>query len=330
MNQQANYICSVKVTIIAAIGANNELGKDNKLLWHLPNDLKRFKQITTGHCIIMGRKTFDSLGKALPNRTTIVITRNKAIAVENVLCVESLKQAFVAARKLKEEHCFIIGGAQIYRQSIHDADELDITHVHESFEADVFFPAIDQNKFTEMNRENFQKDEKHIYNYSISTYKNNDKKVAAIFLDRDGVLNKEIGGYITNTDALEINEAIAPFLKKKQSEGYKLIVITNQGAIDKGELTHETLKEINNKLKDAFAKLGVTFNEIYYCPHHNEISMCLCRKPKSLLLEKAIARFNININKSIMIGDHERDRYCAEGAGVFGVIIPSNEVGNLY
>lgn len=320
----------MKVTLIAAIGANNELGKNNQLLWHLPNDLKRFKQITTGHCIIMGRKTFDSLGRALPNRTTIVITRNKLMAVENVVFVEDLKQALLTARKLNEVHCFVIGGAQIYSQALAYADSLDITHVHDSFEADVFFPPIDLKVFQQIKNEVFQKDETNKFNYTISSYEKIHKKVPALFLDRDGVLNKEIGGYITNLEDFEINVAIIPFLKKKQEDGFKLIVITNQGAIDKGLLTHEQLLEINNKMKLAYAESGLFFDEIYYCPHHNEVSVCLCRKPKSLMLQKAIARFNININESMMIGDHERDRFCAEGAGILGIIIPSNEVEVLY
>lgn len=319
----------MKVTLIAAIGANNELGKNNKLLWHLPNDLKRFKQITTGHCIIMGRKTFESLGRALPNRTTIVITRNKSIAVTGVLFVEDLNHAFITARRLEETHCFVIGGAQIYKQSLRYADSLDITLVHENFDADVFFPEIDLNKFKEISRAEVSKDEKNKFDYTIISYENKEKKVPALFLDRDGVLNKEIGGYITRLEDFEICEAMIPYLQKKQEEGYKLIVITNQGAIERGMLNHETLFEVNEKLKAAYALHGIQFDEIYYCPHHNEVSVCLCRKPKSLLLEKAIARFNININESIMIGDHDRDRYAAEGAGVLGIVIPSNNFEQL-
>lgn len=319
----------MKVTLIAALGANNELGKDNQLLWHLPNDLKRFKQVTTGHCIIMGRKTFDGLGRALPNRTTIVITRNKTMAMEGVIFVENLKQALLTARKLKEEHCFIIGGAQIYTQAMPYADTLDITHVHANFDADVFFPVIDLNKFKLTQNEEFIADEKNKFNYSFTTYENTEKRWPALFLDRDGVLNKEIGGYITKIEDLEINTALIPWLKQKKNEGFKFIVITNQGAIDKKILTHEKLHEITNLLEQKYAEHGILFDEIYYCPHHTEISNCLCRKPKSLMIEKAIARFQININESLMIGDHERDRLCSEGAGVMGIVIPSNNFDKL-
>ncbi len=318
----------MKVTFIAALGANNELGKDNQLIWHLPNDLKRFKQVTTGHCIIMGRKTFAELGRALPNRTTIVITRNKNMAFEGVIFVENLKQAMLTARKLNEEHCFIIGGAQIYRQAMPYADTLDITHVHASFDADVFFPVIDLNKFKLTKNEEFSADEKNKFNYSFSTYENTEKRWPALFLDRDGVLNKEIGGYITQINDFEINTALIPWLKLKKNEGYKFIVITNQGAIDKKLLTHEKLHEITNLLQQKYAEHGILFDEIYYCPHHTEISNCLCRKPKSLMIEKAIARFQININESLMIGDHERDRLCSEGAGIMGIVIPSNNFDN--
>ena len=209
------YICSMKVTIIAALGANNELGKDNQLLWHLSNDLKRFKQVTTGHCIIMGRKTFDGLARALPNRTTIVISRNTSLTFEGVIFVENLKKALVTARKLKEENCFIIGGAQIYKQALEYADTLDITHVHSTFDADVFFPLIDSKKFELISNEEFKKDEKNAFDYSFSIYTNLNKQQHALFLDRDGVLNKEIGGYITKLEDFEINTSLIPWLKKK-------------------------------------------------------------------------------------------------------------------
>jgi dihydrofolate reductase len=319
----------VKITLIAVIGANNELGKGNKLLWHLPNDLKRFKQRTTGHCMIMGRKTFDSIGKPLPNRTSIVISRDASKVIEGALVVGSLKQAFVAARKLNEDHCFIIGGEQIFRQALPYADTLDITHVHESVDADVYFPPIDPKIFRETGREEFHGDEKNIFSYSITTYENVNVKSRALFLDRDGVLNKELGRYITSIEDFEINKDIIPWLKQKHDEGYKLIVITNQGVIAKGLLAHEKVKDMNDIMRKEYAAHGIQFDEIYYCPHHTDISNCLCRKPKSLMLEKAIARFNININESFMIGDHERDRICAEGAGVLGIVIPSNNFESL-
>jgi len=126
------------ITIIAAIAENNALGKNNDLIWHLPADLKRFKKTTTGHHIIMGRNTFESIGKPLPNRTTVIITRNPDYKVEGCIVVNSLEKALEIAKN--DETPFIIGGAQIYKQAISIADKLDITEVHHSFDADVFFP----------------------------------------------------------------------------------------------------------------------------------------------------------------------------------------------
>ena len=157
------------ITIIAAIGKNGELGKDNDLIWHLPNDLKRFKKITLGHHVIMGRKTFESLGKPLPNRTTIIITRNSNYKVDNCIIVNSLEAALKAAAA--DSYPYILGGAEIYHQAIKIADSLDLTLVDANFEADAFFPQIDASLWEETSRENFNADENHQYNYSFVTYK---------------------------------------------------------------------------------------------------------------------------------------------------------------
>lgn len=156
------------ITIIAAIAKNNALGKDNQLIWHLPSDLKRFKKVTLGHHIIMGRKTFESLGKPLPNRTTIIITRNKNYTQKGCIVVHSLKEALVAAKS--DDNPYILGGAQIYKQAIEIADKLDITFVHHEFEADAFFPEIDLDIWKETERENFKADEKNKYDYSFVSY----------------------------------------------------------------------------------------------------------------------------------------------------------------
>ena len=157
------------ITIIAAIGKNGELGKDNDLIWHLPNDLKRFKKITLGHHVIMGRKTFESLGKPLPNRTTIIITRNPNYKVDNCIIVNSLEAALKAAAA--DPYPYILGGAEIYYQAIKIADSLDLTLVDANFEADAFFPQIDASLWEETSREDFKSDENHQYNYSFVTYK---------------------------------------------------------------------------------------------------------------------------------------------------------------
>jgi len=157
------------ITIIAAIGKNGELGKNNDLIWHLPNDLKRFKKITLGHHVIMGRKTFESLGKPLPNRKTIIITRNSDFNIDDCTTVNSLEAALKAAAA--DPNPYILGGAEIYHQAIKIADRLDLTLVDANFEADAFFPQIDASLWKETSRQDFKADENHQYNYSFVTYK---------------------------------------------------------------------------------------------------------------------------------------------------------------
>lgn len=156
------------ITIIAAVASNNALGKDNQLIWHLPADLKRFKKVTLGHHIIMGRKTFESLGKPLPKRTTIIITRNKEYKQQGCIVVNSLEQAIEAAKT--DENPYILGGAEIYKQAIKIADKLDLTLVDQSFEADAFFPEIDTTIWKEATREDFKADENNNYNFSFISY----------------------------------------------------------------------------------------------------------------------------------------------------------------
>jgi dihydrofolate reductase len=157
------------ITIIAAIGKNGELGKDNDLIWHLPNDLKRFKKITLGHHVIMGRKTFESLGKPLPNRATIIITRNNEYQVDGCVVVNSLEAALNEASA--DPNPYILGGAEIYKQAIEIADTLDLTLVDANFEADAFFPQIDYSIWKETSRQDYKADEDHKYGYSFVTYK---------------------------------------------------------------------------------------------------------------------------------------------------------------
>ncbi|WP_296638344.1 dihydrofolate reductase [Polaribacter sp.] len=159
------------ITIIAAFAKNNELGRDNDLIWYLPADLKRFKQVTTGHHIIMGRNTYDSIGKPLPNRTSVIVTRNTDYQKEGCLVANSLEQALEMAKE--DEQIFIIGGAQIYEYAVKQqlADVLDITFVHEKFEADVYFPKIDPLIWKKVTQEDFEPDEKNKYSYSFIKYK---------------------------------------------------------------------------------------------------------------------------------------------------------------
>lgn len=157
------------LTIIAAIATNNALGKNNDLIWHLPADLKRFKKVTLGHHVIMGRKTFESLRKPLPNRTTIIISRNPDYHVEGCVVVNSLPQAIKAASV--DENPYILGGAEIYRQAMEHADLLDLTLVHQAFEGDAFFPEIDLEIWTLTKRVDFKADEVNQYDYSFVQYK---------------------------------------------------------------------------------------------------------------------------------------------------------------
>tara|TARA_B100000780_G_scaffold270781_1_gene230971 strand:+ start:353 stop:844 length:492 start_codon:yes stop_codon:yes gene_type:complete len=159
------------ITIIAAIGLKNELGKDNDLIWHLPADLKRFKKVTTGHAIIMGRNTFESIGKPLPNRRSIIITRNTSYQKEGCEVVHSLEDAIELIED--QDDAFIIGGAQIYKEAMEKnlVDQLDITKVHQHFDADVFFPSIGLETWKELSREYFSMDEKNLHNYSFLSYK---------------------------------------------------------------------------------------------------------------------------------------------------------------
>jgi dihydrofolate reductase len=154
--------------MIAAVAENNALGKNNDLLWHLPNDFKRFKAVTSGHYIIMGRKTFESFPKPLPNRTHVIITRQKDFQYEGCIVVDTLEKAIAACPQT--EDLYIIGGGEIYSQSIHFADQLDITRVHHSFDADVYFPEIDLDVW-ELSSETFNpKDEKHLFDYTFQTF----------------------------------------------------------------------------------------------------------------------------------------------------------------
>jgi dihydrofolate reductase len=154
--------------MIAAVAENNALGKDNELVWHLPNDFKRFKSLTSGHHIIMGRKTFESFPKPLPNRTHIIITRQKEYEAEGCIIVDSIEKALAICPQ--DETAFIIGGGEIYTLGLPYADKLDITRVHHTFEADAYFPEINDNEWGIISSDFNEKDEKHLYNYTYQTF----------------------------------------------------------------------------------------------------------------------------------------------------------------
>jgi len=155
------------ISIVVAISENRAIGKDNKLLWYLPNDLKHFKAITSGHTVIMGRKTYESVGKPLPNRRNIIITRQD-IKIEGCEVVNSIKAALELCRT--EREVFIVGGAEIYKQSLHLTDRIYLTVVHQQFEGDSFFPEIKKTDWLQVSREDHQPDEKNSLPYSFITY----------------------------------------------------------------------------------------------------------------------------------------------------------------
>lgn len=159
----------MNLNIIVATDSKGGIGKNNDLPWYLPADLKYFKAMTNGHTIIMGRRTFDSMGKALPNRRNIVISRQKDLEYKDTEVTHSLESALSLCSK--DEEVFIIGGGEIFRQALPVADTLYITEIHHNFEADTFFPAINKAEWKEVKREDKQPDEKNRVPYSFVTYK---------------------------------------------------------------------------------------------------------------------------------------------------------------
>ena len=155
------------VTMVVAIGENNAIGKNNELLWCLPKDLRHFKTITSGHTVIMGRKTYESVGKPLPKRRNIIITRNTELTVDGAEVVHTIEDALELCKS--DEEVFIIGGAEIYKMAMKHTDKIFLTVVHESFEADAFFPEIDRNLWVETAAEKHLPDEKNNLSFTFST-----------------------------------------------------------------------------------------------------------------------------------------------------------------
>lgn len=156
------------ITMIAAAGLQNELGKDNDLVWHLPDDFKRFKALTTGHHIIMGRKTFESFPKPLPNRIHVVITRNRTYKHDGAIVVHSMQEALEVAKA--DDQPFIIGGGEIYTLGLEVADKIELTRVEGSFEADAFFPNIPIDQWKLISEEKHPKDDRHDFAFTYETW----------------------------------------------------------------------------------------------------------------------------------------------------------------
>jgi dihydrofolate reductase len=160
----------MRISIIVAVSENGVIGKDNQLLWRLPDDLKRFKKLTLGHPIIMGRKTFDSIGKPLPGRTSIVVTRDQNFHREGIVVVHSVEEALQEAAKLETEETFIIGGGELYKLTLAQADRLYITEVNTTISGDTYFYITDRQDWMETERTVHEADDKHEFPFNFVNY----------------------------------------------------------------------------------------------------------------------------------------------------------------
>lgn len=156
------------LSVIVAIDENNLMGSNNDLPWHLPNDLKRFKQITTGHTIIMGRKTYESIGRPLPNRKNIIITRNKNFNAEGCIVIHSWEE--IRQYIEEEDEVFLIGGADLIKQKLHQVDRIYLTVIHETFNGDIYFPKLNLDEWELVEEEQGVIDEKNVYPHTFYVY----------------------------------------------------------------------------------------------------------------------------------------------------------------
>jgi dihydrofolate reductase len=161
----------MKLSLLAALSTNNVIGRDSQVPWRLSTDLKRLKAMTMGHHVIMGRKTYESVGRPLPGRTNVVITRQDQYAPEGVTVVHSLEDAILLAERGGDEEAFVLGGAEIYAQAMHRADRMYLTRVHAEVEGDTYFPDFDDvSEWRLTDAEHFDADEKNEYPFSFLTY----------------------------------------------------------------------------------------------------------------------------------------------------------------
>jgi dihydrofolate reductase len=161
------------ISLIAALSQNRVIGKNNDLPWHLPDDMKYFMQTTSGHHVIMGRKNYDSIPekfRPLPNRTNIVVTRQKHFAAPNCMVTNSIEEALAIARNNQETEAFIIGGSEIYNQGFAMADRLYLTEIHATIEGDTYFPAFDKSQWKEVSRKHHLSDERHKFPFDFVVF----------------------------------------------------------------------------------------------------------------------------------------------------------------
>lgn len=161
----------MQISIIVACANENVIGKNNKLLWYLPNDLKHFKELTTGHCILMGRKTYQSIGKALPNRTNMIVSKNLNFVAQDCIVFSDIKEAIQKAIELCEKELFIIGGEQIYKYCLPFVDKIYVTKIDHNFEGDAYFDyTINEIEWNIVSKNSFLPDEKNKYTYDFIEY----------------------------------------------------------------------------------------------------------------------------------------------------------------
>lgn len=158
----------MKVSLIVAAGENNVIGRDGDLPWRLPADLKRFRALTTGHHILMGRLTWDSIGRPLPDRTNLVLSRSKTLRLSGAYVVPSLTAGLEMAREAGETEAFVIGGASLYEEALPRADRIYLTRVHAAPDGDVLLPSIDTSQFRESSTETHPADDKHLFSFTFS------------------------------------------------------------------------------------------------------------------------------------------------------------------
>lgn len=158
------------LSAIVAAGENNAIGKDNDLLWKLPDDMRFFKESTSGHAVIMGRRTLESFGRPLKNRENICITRSEDYHPEGVHIVHAMEDALALAKTLEKEECFLLGGGEIYALGLRYCDRVYLTRVHASFEADTFFPELDKQEWKVVASQEHAADDRHAYSFTFLTY----------------------------------------------------------------------------------------------------------------------------------------------------------------
>lgn len=164
------YLCTMKISMIVACDLDNGIGLNNALLCHLPADLKYFKNTTAGHCILMGRKTFESIGRPLPNRTNLVLSRRMELVPEGLHLFSEVNEALAFAGNRGEQEIFVIGGGALYAALFERADRIYLTRIHHHFQADTFFPAMDPGRWELVSSEPHQADEKNLYDYTFEIY----------------------------------------------------------------------------------------------------------------------------------------------------------------